>query len=114
MNRTGAQRKKRKIGEERRAGRWQEKERERKRERKRQGTLYETVVTRGSGIEEGSGSTGEKGDSGIRGVRGHGTEKGDAKEKEKRCVVVFVVVVRMDAIRVGDRTQCPSRSLATI
>lgn len=82
-------------------------------ERKRRGTLYETAETRGSGTGEGLGPTDGKEEGGTRGedIR-HGGRVTAAEEKEKRCVVV--VVVRMDTIRVGDRTQCSLCPLATI
>jgi len=64
------------------------------------------VGTRGSGTGEGSGPTEGKEIGGTRGERWHGGKVTRRRRRKKRCIVV--VVVRMDAIRVGDRTQCPT------
>jgi len=80
------------------AGRWQERERD----------VLRDGCDAGSGTGEGLGPTGGKEEDGIRGEDAARRESDAAEEKEKRCVV------RMDAIRVEDRTQCLSCPLATI
>lgn len=92
------------------AGRWRE--RDRKRERETRGALYETVGTRGSETGEGLGPTGGMEEGGIRwGSAARESDVAEEKEKKGRRRRPNGCDTR---VGVGDRTQCPSCSLAIL